>query len=60
MNSSPDIEKILELEKIGRELEPSPQLRKAARDGVVDYTEKFIDNIEAIPAFVNERDSSKI
>lgn len=60
MDSSPDIQKILELEKIGRELEPSPELRKAARDGVVDYTEHFIDNIEAIPAYVTERDSSKV
>ena len=60
MSSSPDIEKILELEKIGRELDPSPELRKAARDGVVDYTDKFIDTIESIPAFINERESSKV
>jgi len=60
MDSSPDVQKILELEKIGRELEPSPELRKAARDGVVTYTENFIDNIETIPAFINERDSSKV
>jgi aromatic-L-amino-acid decarboxylase len=60
MDSSPDIEKIQELEKIGRELEPSPELRKAARDGIVNYTENFIDKIESIPAFINERDSSKI
>jgi aromatic-L-amino-acid/L-tryptophan decarboxylase len=60
MNSSPDIKDILELERIGRELEPSPELRKAARDGVVNYTENFIDNIETIPAFINELNSSKV
>lgn len=59
MDSSPDTLRILELEKIGRELEPLPELRKAARDGVVNYTEHFIDNIETIPAYVNERESSK-
>jgi len=60
MNPEPDIKKIEELEKLSRELEPSPELRKAARDGVISYTENFINNIESIPAFVNERDSSKV
>lgn len=58
MNSQTD--KILELEKIARELEPTPELRKAAREGVVNYTENFIENIETIPAFVSERDSSRV
>ena len=60
MNTSPDILKIQELEKIARRLEPSPELRKAARDGVIGYTENFIDNIETIPAFVEERKSSAV
>src|ERR1700679_444598 len=60
MNASPDISKILELEKIAKELEPSPELRKAARDRVVNYTENFIENIETIPAFVTERESSNV
>lgn len=55
-----ETDKILELEKIARELEPSPELRKEARDSVVEYTENFIDNIETIPAFVTERESSNI
>jgi aromatic-L-amino-acid/L-tryptophan decarboxylase len=60
MISSAEIDKIQELERTARELEPSPELRKAARDGVINYTEKFIDNIETIPAFITERDSSKV
>ncbi len=55
-----ETEKILELEKISRELEPAPEFRKAARDGVVNYTENFIDNIETTPAFVSERESSNL
>lgn len=58
MNS--EIEKILSFEKTARELEPSRELRKVARDGVIDYTENFIDTIETIPAFVSERISSNI
>lgn len=60
MDISPDIKKIQELEKIGRELEPTPELRKAARDGVVNYTEDFIENIYSIPAYTTERESSKV
>ncbi len=60
MSISPDIQKILELEKLSRELEPSPELRKTVRDGVVNYTENFIDRIDSLPAYILERDSSKI
>lgn len=60
MDSLPEIHKIQELERIARNLEPSPELRKAARDGVINYTESFIDNIETIPAFITERDSSEV
>jgi aromatic-L-amino-acid decarboxylase len=60
MHTSPEIKKILTLEKTARELEPSPELRKAAREGVINYTEEFIDNIETIPAFINECESSKV
>ncbi|HTB32175.1 MAG TPA: amino acid decarboxylase, partial [Bacteroidia bacterium] len=60
MNLESEIDKILALEKVARELEPSPEIRRAARDGVIHYTENFIDNIETIPAFVTERDSSKV
>lgn len=60
MASEPEIEKILALEKTARELEPAPELRKEARDGVVNYTENFIDTIESIPAFVSERESSRV
>lgn len=60
MDASPDISKIQELEKIARKLEPTPELRKAAREGVINYTENFIENIETIPAFVEERKSSEV
>jgi aromatic-L-amino-acid/L-tryptophan decarboxylase len=53
-------EDILKLEKEARLLEPDASQRKAARDGVINYTENFIDTIETIPAFIAERDSSKV
>jgi len=55
-----NISKIEELEKLARELEPSPVQRKVARDGVVDYTENFINHIETDPAYNNSRKESEV
>jgi len=43
--------KIQELEKSSRLLEPSTEERKETRDKVIDYTEDFINNIYNINAF---------
>lgn len=53
-------EDIIKLEETSRLLEPTITQRKEVRDGVINYTENFINTIESIPAFVAERDSSKI
>src|SRR5262249_8696938 len=39
-------EKILELEKLARQLEPSPQHRADAQKKVLGYTEDFLNRIE--------------
>ena len=44
-------EKLLELEKSSKLLEPSALERSSARDKVVDYSENFLDNIESVNAF---------
>ena len=53
-------EEILKLEKIARQLEPDPKQRQAVREGIVNYTEKFIDDIESIPAFTEGRKASEV
>ena len=44
-------DKILQLEKISRLLEPSAGDREAVREKVIDYSENFLDHIEDINAF---------
>lgn len=55
-----DINALLELEKTARLLEPDAAQRKVVRDTVLNYTEKFIDNIESIPAFIIDRKASEV
>lgn len=52
-------DKILQLEKISRQLEPSSGKREETRKLIVDYAENFLDRIENINAFneVNGTDS---
>lgn len=45
------LDRIKELEKSSRLLEPSIEERKQTRDKVIDYTENFINNIYNINAF---------
>jgi len=52
--------KIQELEKLSRELEPSPKQREAVREQVINYTESFIDTIETTPAFNEGRKASEV
>lgn len=58
--SQADINKIQELEKVSRLLEPTPKQRKEVREGVVNYTEEFIDTIETSPAFNTSRKESEL
>src|SRR5258706_3881288 len=44
-------DRILELEKTARLLEPSAPEREAVRSQVVDYSEDFLNNIESLNAF---------
>jgi aromatic-L-amino-acid decarboxylase len=55
-----DVKKIKELEKEARLLEPDAAQRSAVRNGVVNYTEEFINNIETIPAFIPGRKESEV
>jgi len=45
-------DKLLELEKQARELEPSERLRADVRESVINYSETFLNNIESIPTYV--------
>jgi glutamate/tyrosine decarboxylase-like PLP-dependent enzyme len=45
------LDKIKELEKISRELEPNSAARKVARKKVIEYTEDFLDSIYSLKAF---------
>ncbi|HSY76372.1 MAG TPA: aminotransferase class V-fold PLP-dependent enzyme [Bacteroidia bacterium] len=60
MENSVDLNKILELEKISRLLEPDAQQRKTVRDSVVNYTEGFINDIETLPAYTDGRKASEV
>ncbi len=60
MDNSVDLNKILELEKTSRLLEPDAQQRKTVRDSVVNYTEGFINDIETIPAYTEGRKASEV
>jgi len=55
-----DIIKIQELEKLSRLLEPDPKQRQAVREGVVSYTEDFINTIETSPAYNESRKASEV
>jgi len=44
-------ERLLQLEKISRQLEPGAELRHEVRSQVVNYAEEFINHIENINAF---------
>ena len=44
-------EQILEIEKLSRMLEPSPDQRRHALKKAVDYSEDFLNNIDTIKAF---------
>lgn len=60
MNEKESISKIQELEKLSRLLEPNPKQRQSVRDGIVNYTENFIDTIETSPAFNISRKESEV
>jgi glutamate/tyrosine decarboxylase-like PLP-dependent enzyme len=45
-------DELRKLEPVSRLLEPAADERRRARDGVVAYTEDFLDRIDSIPAFV--------
>ncbi len=53
------IEKIKELEKISRLLEPNAAARSVNRKKVVDYTEDFLENIHSLNAFDMTEDKGK-
>jgi len=55
-----DTSEILKLEKLSRLLEPDHKQRQAVRDGVVNYTEDFINNIETSPAYNESRKASEV
>src|SRR5258708_7471137 len=44
-------DRILELEKTSRLLEPAAPEREAVRSRVVDYSEDFLNNVESLPTF---------
>jgi aromatic-L-amino-acid decarboxylase len=52
-------ERFAALERTARSLEPSPEDRRILRDAVVDYTEKFIDEIYTLPAYNVTEDKGK-
>lgn len=44
-------DKLLELEQLARQLEPSPRQRDEVRQHVISYSENFLDNIESLKAY---------
>jgi aromatic-L-amino-acid decarboxylase len=53
------IEKIKELEKIARLLEPNAAARKGVRKKVINYTEDFLENIYSLKAYDQTEDKGK-
>ncbi|RMG25626.1 MAG: aminotransferase class V-fold PLP-dependent enzyme [Methanobacteriota archaeon] len=53
------IEKIKELEKIARQLEPTPEQREAYLGPVLQYAERFLSQIYSLPAYVITEDMGK-
>jgi glutamate/tyrosine decarboxylase-like PLP-dependent enzyme len=49
------IDKIKELEKLAKQLEPGSRERKAVRKKVIRYTEDFLDNIGELKAYVTTK-----
>lgn len=49
-------DKIIQLEKISRMLEPEKELRRVTRELVIDYSEEFLDNIENLKTYNQSRD----
>lgn len=45
-------DKLIELEKQARQLEPDGARREVARDRIVDYSEDFLDNVHSLKAYV--------
>jgi glutamate/tyrosine decarboxylase-like PLP-dependent enzyme len=52
-------ERLLELEKISRRLEPSPEERRSARDAVIEHAETFLDQIEQLKAYQISEDRGR-
>ncbi|PWT90304.1 MAG: amino acid decarboxylase [Acidobacteria bacterium] len=50
-------QKILQLEKISKQLEPTPKERREVRNRVVRYMERFLNNIETSKTYVPTKDS---
>ena len=44
-------DKLLELEQLARQLEPSPLQRDEVRQHVISYSENFLNNIESLKAY---------
>lgn len=60
MSTAVNVEEILRLEKLARQLEPSPKQREAVRNEVINYTENFINTIETSPAYTEGRKASEV
>lgn len=50
------LDKLLELEKISRQLEPDHEKRISVREKVIEYSENFLDHIDSIKAYVQSAD----
>lgn len=44
-------DQILKLEQLSKILEPNAQMRQSVRESVVEYSEKFLDNVESTNAY---------
>ncbi len=53
------INKIKTLEKIAHQLEPSPEQRESMRQEVIQYTEKFLNDIYTLNAYNTPKDIAK-
>ncbi|WP_052595476.1 pyridoxal-dependent decarboxylase [Aureispira sp. CCB-QB1] len=53
------LEKIKALEKIALQLEPTPPERKAVRNAVIDYSERFLNQLETSKAYQISKDKGR-
>ncbi|MCS6917915.1 MAG: hypothetical protein NZM08_09580, partial [Chitinophagales bacterium] len=53
-------ERIRQLEKIARQLDPGAGKREEVRRRVVDYSEHFLNHLENLPAFISGREGDGI